>query len=198
MVKRRDFRSRFQPNFPRILESILYVISKWPDDVRKYATQYDIVKTIFVADMLHTEEYGRPVTFDNYSALPFGPVPEETYDALKPEYKFFSRNFGIKVAPWSVRPIPFQKARAYTAISRKPDLNILSKSDTKALDSAISTVRQLGFGGVKDWTHDHPAWKSAWEEKGDKFSSPMIFEEIVQDLDDEEMKDLVHASKHMA
>ena len=46
-------------------------------------TQYDIVKSLFLADKAHLNRYGRPITFDNYFAMKDGPVPNLAYNLLK-------------------------------------------------------------------------------------------------------------------
>ena len=191
-------RAEFRPNFRKILETILFIIDKWPD--RAGPTQYAIVKTIFIADVEHTNKYGRPITFDNYSALEFGPVPENAYDAIKPGYKWLKRDFGIDGPLWDVRPaddVLSKRALNFFNLKRKPNLRVLSKSDINCLTSAMSIVKNLGFGGVMDWTHEHPAYKDAWGKRGDKHSSPIYFEHLIEDDDEELMQELVHASKHM-
>lgn len=188
-------RPEFRPNFKKILETILFIIERWPDT--RGPTQFEIVKSVFVADLWHTNKFGRPITFDNYSALIYGPVPENTYDAIKPEFKFFKRNFGVDGPLWSVAPAPqiSRKALIYSVPQRHANLRILSTSDVDCLAEAMATVKKLGFGGTSDWTHEHPAYKEAWDKRGEKGSSPMHFEQLI-DGDEELMQDLVHASRH--
>jgi hypothetical protein len=157
------------------------------------------VKSVFVADVEHTNEYGRPITFDNYSAMVFGPVPENTYDAIKPEFKFFKRNFGIEGPLWTVTPAPqiSRRSLVYSDPQRHPNLRVLSPSDVECITKAMRTVQRLGFKRTSDWTHDHPAYKTAWENRGEKGSSPMYFEHLIDgDDEDDLMSDLVHASRH--
>lgn len=191
-------RAEFRPNFKKILETILFIIARWPAAVGP--TQYEIVKSVFVADLEHTNKYGRPVTFDNYSALYFGPVPENTYDAIKPGYKWFRRNFGIDGPLWDVKPAGglSKKALNFYNLKREPNLRALSQSDIACLVSAMNVVKSLGFAGVRDWTHEHPACKDAWERRGDKQSSPMYFENLIAGEDEDLMHELVHASKHIS
>jgi hypothetical protein len=54
----------------RILAAMLFLMNEHPG-----LTQCQIVKSIFLADEQHLNTYGRPVTFDNYVAMPRGPVP---------------------------------------------------------------------------------------------------------------------------
>ena len=69
----------FYPDKDRILAAALFLMNEYPG-----ITQYQIVKSIFFADERHLNTYGRPVTFDNYVAMPRGPVPSLVLDLLKP------------------------------------------------------------------------------------------------------------------
>ena len=71
-----------EPNVNKILDTICFVIAE-ARERSKSVDQYDIVKTIFLADKKHLNKYGRPITFDNYHAMKFGPVPSLTYNFLK-------------------------------------------------------------------------------------------------------------------
>lgn len=191
-------RSEFKPSFSKILECILFIIGNWPG--RNPPTQYEIVKSVFVADLTHLNEYGRPITFDNYAALEFGPVPENTYDILKPTYKFFKQKLGISGPLWKTRKatwVSSDRAMGFFDANRPANERILSLSDRRALTKAMEAVLKLGFGGVRDWTHTHPAYKKAWEFRGDKGSAPMNPAMLLDDDDEETILELCHASKYI-
>lgn len=78
-----QYRRPFKPDKDRILEAILFLIGR-----SSSLSQYEIVKSLFLADRTHLNTYGRPITFDNYVAMEHGPVPSLAYDALKPSYNF--------------------------------------------------------------------------------------------------------------
>jgi uncharacterized phage-associated protein len=99
-----------QPNKKKILEIVLFLI-ELAHNSREAITQYEIVKSIFIADVFHLKKFGRPVSFDNYAALPFGPVPSEAYDMLKPSYD----GSGISDGEW-----PFGRGQNIHVAARTP------------------------------------------------------------------------------
>src|SRR3569833_2759794 len=121
-----------RPNIQKILEAVLFLLREAANaDLR--LTQYDIVKSVFIADLFHLEKYGRPISFDNYAAMENGPVPSETYNLLKPDYD--GRSFSGEDWPlWSTAPAkdkPSESATYYFAPHRGPNTRKLSKSDTQ-------------------------------------------------------------------
>lgn len=192
----RDEVLRLNPNRRRILESILFLI-KEAESAGDYLTQYEIVKSIFIADTMHLEEYGRPVSFDNYVAMRFGPVPSEAFDMLKPEYPG-DRHMGEAWPIWVREPSPRdgQNAFRYVRPSREPNLRVLSKTDQTALKAALDTVKSLKFGGTRDLTHQHPAYKDAWRDDGGRAAYDMKYRLLLATQDDEDAAEIAHASKY--
>ena len=186
-----------RPNHRKILEAILYLIEN-ASARSLYVTQYDIVKSLFVADLFHLEKYGRPVTFDNYSAMEFGPVPREAYDMLKPSYDG-KRFFGDPWPLWDRMQSPRDGKKAFKFINpkRPSNPNRLSESDLDELRDALTIVKQLGFGGLVDWTHKNPSYVAAWKPAGGKGSYPMEYALLSNCLEDDMVADLAHASKFM-
>lgn len=190
-------RIKMRPNIKRILESILLLI-EYAEESKTYLTQYEIVKSLFVADIRHLNEYGRPITFDNYSALEFGPVPSESYEMLKPSYDG-ARYFGEPWPLWDRLPSPQDSPSAYKFVrpKRLSNRRILSKSDMTAIKGAMQDVKRLRFKGVRDWTHDHPAYKAAWRESGPRMSYEMDYSLLFTTPDESATEDLAHASKYI-
>lgn len=183
---------KLKPNRRKILEAVLYLIGE-AERRGDALTQYQIVKSIFLADTAHLNAYGRPVTFDNYSALQFGPVPEEAYDMLKPNYDWAAK-VGVKAAPWS-RVQVSASAYRYVKSERTYDERVLSKTDVKALADALETVRELGFGGLVDHTHKHPAYVDAWGDGADK-RRPMNYALLFDEPDEEGAEEIAYTSAH--
>lgn len=185
---------RLRPNRRKILEAILWLIE---EGVRLGAplTQYQIGKSLFIADTRHLNTYGRPVTFDNYSALKFGPVPQEAYDMLKPSYDW-ARHMGLPGAPWEREPVT-STAYRYVRPTRAPDVRALSASDVKALGEAVRYVRELGFGGVRDETHQHPAYVEAWNNRGIANAKAMDYAMLFEEPDPEGAAEVAYASTHI-
>ena len=185
------------PNRKKIIESILLLIEE-ASKAGFRLTQYDIVKSIFIADVFHLKKYGRPISFDNYAALPFGPVPSETYNMLKPGYDG-TRHFGDEWPFWDRVSCPERGGNSFEYLNPKRAANRrrLSQTDMNEIQDAFQFVRTEGFSGVKDWTHMLEAYTSAWKARGTKKSSPMDYHLLGEGLDAEVVSNLVHASHFM-
>lgn len=185
-------------SYRKIRESLLFVMSKAHG--RGYVpTQYDLVKSLFIADYHHMNRYGRPVTFDTPVAMLRGPVPSAAYNMLKPSFNW-ATIFGEKAAPFKMRASTRGKAPVfeYFEVLSEPDLNLLSKSDQAQLESALSYVIEKGFFYVRDWTHELEAYKAAWAQRGDMGSNPMDIRLLLESGDEEEAEAIRFASHHLA
>lgn len=163
------------PNVHSIIEAILHIVTE-ADDASQTVTQYDIVKSLFLADRRHLNRYGRPITFDNYKAMLHGPVPDLAYDLLKEDRHAMSRH-GVTALPWKRRPAPEvnEKSMAYFAPQRPVDEDILSPSDMTELSHGLTVVKSLGFGQVRKLTHEDQAYLDAWEDDEALKSFPMSY-----------------------
>jgi len=160
------------------------------------ATQYDIVKSLFLADRGHLNKYGRPITFDNYVAMKDGPVPSLAYNFLKEDATSLRRH-GQKL-PWrrkAARDLGV-RAFAFEIESDNVDTSVLSPSDVEELKAAFTIVKALGFRQVRKLTHEDQAYIEAWEDDGPsngyKMSLSLLF-----DVPNEELAgELAFLSKH--
>ena len=152
-------RVKLSPDLNKIVEAILFVL-KLGADRGKTVTQYDVVKTLFLADRRHLNDYGRPITFDNYVAMFHGPVPSQTYDLLKGGRAAEAAIRGS--LPWTSDPIPGQNARSFVA-TMDPDLDQLAPSEVEAIAESFTVVKSLGFDQVRRLTHEDVAYLEAWE-----------------------------------
>jgi len=187
-----------KPHNRKILESLVFLIHEALG--RGYRpTQYDLVKSIFIADYHHMNKYGRPVTYDTPHAMTHGPVPTRAYDMLKPSFNWPAA-YGLEAAPFSMRDYPEKgpTVREYYNPSRAPDYRVLSKSDLNALSDALVYVIEKGFAGTKDWTHQLPAYKSAWASRGFSESVPMDLAALLEGNGEEDAEEIIFASKHLA
>ena len=172
---------KLTPNIPRILAAIHRVISLGQRRGRP-VSQYDIVKSLFLADRLHLNEWGRPITYDNYVAMKYGPVPSLAYDLLKGN-EFAMRQHGIDNLPWKSSIVPGRGGmRHYTINEAELDEErYLSESDLDALNYGLDTVTRLGFGQIKRLTHQDPAYLDAWrgDDEGGAYDMKfaLLFEE---------------------
>lgn len=173
----------------KIQEAILYLMERQPN-----LSQYEIVKSIFLADRSHMNRYGRPVTFDNYVAMEHGPVPSLAYDALKPKFNF-KTTFSAE-RPWSSIPDKDNRYINRFTPMREPRKEYLSASDMKTLDSALGTVLSLSFNQLRKLTHEDQAYIEAWERRGNAASVKMRLSLLIDQDGDELEDELVYLSSH--
>jgi hypothetical protein len=81
--------------------------------------------------------------------------------------------------------------------ARQADEDVLSPSDQKALSTALSMVRTMGFNGIKKWTHDHKACKDAWKKRGSKKQHPMLYALLFDKPNLERARELSFVSRHL-
>jgi uncharacterized phage-associated protein len=185
-----------RPNLPRIVAAISFVI----DEGRKRhqsVTQYDIVKTLFLADRASLNKFGRPITFDNYMAMKDGPVPSTSYNLLKKDASTL-RHYKIKVR-WHSKPAPEygERAQAFEISPKDVETDALSPSDMEELAAALTVVKALGFSQVRRLTHEDAAYVEAWDPEGIRNRYAMSYS-LLFDVPNEELaKELSFLSKHI-
>lgn len=168
-----------RPKKQKILAAVLHVMKAMPG-----CDQYKIGKTIFLADRHHLNLYGRPITFDNQTAMTWGPVPSFTYDMLKDGFDF-GKHFMRRHAPWHVVKTGAKNNISHFTATEDPDNLVLSKSDVAVLDEIIEIVRPLDFEAIHNLAKDDPAYLEAWPRRGAKKSVPMKLELMLDDQNPE-------------
>lgn len=171
----------------KIREAILFVMS-----LADNLSQYDIAKTLFLADRSHLNQHGRPITFDNYVAMEHGPVPSFAYDVLKPAADDAAPT--AETLPWVSTPDPVHpNINRFTRL-RAPDLSFLSDTDRSALRSAWETVRGLTFQQLRRVTHEDPAYIEAWARRGGKKAAAMKLALLIEVEGEALASDLIYMS----
>lgn len=181
------FADGMRPDGSRVREAILHLIYR-AEQLGFAITQYDILKSLFFADKSHLNKYRRPITFDQYYALPDGPVPSLSYDLLKEALQAF-RAVGVDEALWRTEPSDGKSIQFIGAI-RDGSEDYLSQSDFEELDAAQDRVRELGFGKVWKATHSDPAYIKAWDQRGEGKRFPMRYEDLLERPDPRLISDL--------
>ena len=109
------------------------------------------LKLVFFADRYHLRKYGRPITNDQYWAMPLGPVPSAVKDLFELDS---ASSLERHYAEQCFKP----GTRAHTIQSlAMVDYRVLSQSDREALEFAWQT-----FGrkyGIVETAHEYPEWK---------------------------------------
>lgn len=171
MIKKTNIIS-FELNTQKAVETVLWVINAGENNL------YNIMKIIFEADKYHINKYGRPVTGDEYYAMPKGTVPSWIYAStkLKENYLGYCRQQNNLIA------------------NRKPNMDYFSISDIEALNEGLKRYSGKTFKQVEDMNHKEICWKKNWEQhKLTNCNSIKIpFEDMIENKD--LIKDLQESS----
>ena len=110
------------------------------------------LKLVYLADRYHLRRYGRPITGDDYFAMPYGPVASGAKDLteMDPMLSDAERSYGAQyLAPvdrYTYRSIADVEARA------------LSESDRTALSWAWANFGKREHFNLAEYTHRYPDW----------------------------------------
>jgi uncharacterized phage-associated protein len=160
-----------------------------------------MVKFFYLADREHLVRFGRPITSENYFALPYGPVASTAMDLVEGD-KWIMKKAGIESLPFKTavaevngKPIVYIKEPL-----RDVNFELFSKSDIKIFDEIIERYGDKTFDELYTITHDHFAYKRAWQNrKPGSNRAEMFYEEMIDDLDLREsvMEDLEPVAAYM-
>lgn len=167
----------FRPNFEKIVELLVYLAHRKPG-----ADKYQAVKFFYLADKEHLNRFGRPITFEAYFALPYGPVASKAKELLEGD-KWTLRDAGLAQLPLTTERIPRagkEDLIKIVAPQRPVDFEIFSKSDIDVFDEILEKYGACTFDELFHITHDHAAYKKAWESrpKGYK-AAPMDYIDMI-------------------
>lgn len=170
---------RFNPKYQKILDALLYIAIRRPGTDHYAASKY-----IYMADEKHFNLYGRPITFDNHTAMQWGPVALKTYELLKEEAPV------MRAA--QIKELPFETRREGKNIvlgqpKRQINFDLFSESDIEVLDSILEEYGHLDMPALHEHTMQHPAYKKAWEGRpsGSK-QAPMPYEDLLVSVEDKD------------
>ena len=171
---------KFEPKLDKIVELLLYLAHRRPN-----ADKYQAVKFFYLADREHLNRYGRPITFDNYYAMSYGPVSSTALDLLNHNPSAF-RRIGIDRLPFETE-IGKTKSGHETTFIRKPrrDVNFdhFSKSDLAVFDEIVKKYGDASFDELYNITHDHFAYLNAWQNRRYGDHAEMFYDEMIDDAE---------------
>jgi uncharacterized phage-associated protein len=173
----------FRPKLEKIVELLLYLAHKRPG-----ADKYQAVKLFYLADREHFRRYGRPITFENYYALWYGPVASNALDLLHQNSGTMERA-GIQKLPFDTE-IGTVKTKSgndtETVFIREPRrdvaLDLFSKSDLQVFDEIVAKYGNASFDDLYIETHEHFAYLNAWKHRrhgADR--AEMFYDEMIDD-----------------
>jgi uncharacterized phage-associated protein len=153
--------SNFRFNEVKAIHVFVYIASRL-----KSPDIYTVLKILYLADVKHIANYGRPITGDVYYALQTGPVPQRLHDYFKLVrsgplsnlHRIGKRN----------RLKKYFEAAGYLIYPKvDPDMDEFSTSDLRCLDSAIEENKDMPFGQLKQKTHDMAYYNASGDGKID-------------------------------
>lgn len=176
---------KFRPKLDKIVELLLYLAHKRPG-----ADKYQAVKFFYLADREHFQRYGRPITFDNYYAMWYGPVASNALNLLHKHYWTMYRA-RIKELPFNTELGMVKTKRGKeteTTFIREPlrevNTDIFSKSDLEVFDEIIEKYGNASFDDLYEMTHKHPAYFNAWNSRqNNEKRAEMSYDEMIEDAE---------------
>jgi len=147
--------------------------------------KYKAGKLLFLADKYHLVRYGRPILGDNYKALDYGPVPQQTLDVLHVLVGDQSawRADVAKAVERLRKMLEVDHRFRYPRLSARvtPNLEALSISELRALEHVVSEHGKRTFDELKVLTHTMPAFRKAWAARGDALAVEMNYEDFFEE-----------------
>jgi uncharacterized phage-associated protein len=146
-------------------------------------TKLKVVKLFYYIDKNHLINYGRVITKDDYIHLPLGPIPTRILDIIN-DPEFYLDTESVRYLYQYLVIDLTSKFRTTTSI-KKPDLDELSQSEIKTIDTVIEQYGRFTEGQLIDLTHKEKAYlKSASNDK-------LQIEDIIDGIAEQKKKELL-------
>ena len=169
----------FKSKPDKVVEILVYLATKCPN-----IDKYQVSKFFYLADREHLLRYGRPISYEPYFALWFGPVPTHALDLVE-EDRAVMHWAGLSELPFVTEAGKAENGSNTVFIrsaKREPKYDLFSKSDLKVLDETIAKYKDSSFKQLMDLTHEHEAYKAAWDERRKGANrAEMYWEEMIED-----------------
>ena len=126
-----------------------------------------LMKLMYLADREALRQYGRPMTFDNFVALPHGPVLSRTLDLIHDD---------VESEAWSswIADAENYTVRLVRDVRERDDFDQLSDADLRILDDVWRQFGHMGKWAIRDYTHQNC---SEWRDPGGS-SRPISFADV--------------------
>lgn len=137
------------------------------------------LKLVYLADRYHLRRYGRPITGDEYFAMPYGPVASGAKDLaeMDPMMSDAERSYGAQY----LAPVDRYSYRSIADVEQRA----LSESDRTTLVWAWEHFGKRDRYDLAEYTHRYPEWKR--HEKtldGERVTRiPMSYRDFLDDSD---------------
>ena len=111
-----------------------------------------LVKLVYLTDRTSLLRFGRPVTFDEFYSLPYGPIPSSTLDRIN--------SYGFEDSVWK-RFISLREGNTVRLVA-PANPSDLSKAEVDLIDEVWD---EYGRIDVVEYSHQLPEWEHP-QEKG--------------------------------
>lgn len=182
----------YAPRLEKIVELLVHLAQTKPG-----RDQYQAVKLFYLADREHLRRHGRPMTYETYYALEYGPVATTVLNLVQADAGTL-RRAGIARLP--IRIERDGKIYRLADAERAADLKVLSRSDIAVFDEIVRIHGDSTFDDLYELTHDHPAYRMAWAHKTpSQKRSLMYYEDMLDEGDakDDLLDDMAPVSRHL-
>jgi uncharacterized phage-associated protein len=166
-------RLAFKPKLDKIVELLVYLAHKRPN-----SDQYQAVKFLYLADKAHLNRFGRPITFETYYALDYGPVATNALDLIK------GRSSVLKAAGIDALPVRLETRDKIVILAepmRGVDYDVFSRSDIAVFDEVLSQYGSKSFDELYKLTHAHFAYSFAWKNRRQGKRALMYYEDMLDE-----------------
>lgn len=112
-----------------------------------------LFKLLYISDRNHFVQHGRPITGDKQYALPLGPVPSNSLNAVN----------GLLAHPEADKVFQFLHVdNVKVLLEQKPRIDVLCLTEIGSLDKAIKDYGHMGTFELADYTHFFPEYAEVY------------------------------------
>lgn len=182
----------FKFDIEKFVNVVAYFASKGVPDL----TKLKVSKLLYFSDKLHLQKYGRPITGDDYYALPKGPIPTVSLnimsDAGSIEPSFGTPDSNIKLF-LTYLSVDRSKKHPSFKIKKNPDLDVFSDSEIEVLDEIIKTFGSASLTYLLNKAHEEVGYKKTYDKRP---NGEIDFRLFFEGMDENQKKSLIELVEH--
>jgi hypothetical protein len=157
-------KSRIYPNDEKLKELIL-LISEWSQSDEKFGA-IKLNKLLFHSDFSAFLTFKRPITGQEYFALPQGPAPKRLLPITK---KMQERQ------ELAYQEIPYHGYKQRRPIALRPaNMEVFTAAEVKLIHQTIQKFWQLSASEISEQSHIFLGWKAAKEKEIIPYSTALV------------------------
>jgi len=146
------------------IEKVANAIKFFLNNNVQYLGKTKLMKLLFFADKLHLQKFGKPIFYDRYFKLPFGPVPTLTLNIIdslneieNQDLRVYTEKFKkhIEIEEQQIDNIKQNRFK----ILNEFDKDYFSKSEIEVLKQITKEYRDLNAKDISEISHKLPEYK---------------------------------------